>query len=105
MDESKLERTDWIPGSVKPVRPGVYECLYENYLRSTPLKRKWDGRKWINHQSEVTTCFFGTVEGDCWRGLTKKAHDHVLEQIDQERKGEAKELPRTRKARRVGPHL
>jgi len=109
VDESKLERTDWIPASVNPVRAGMYECFYYDPNGSEEyqfiVKRKWTGSKWINSKGAVPTCFFGTVEGDCWRGLTKKAHDHVLGQINQERKGEAKDLPRKRKARRVGPHL
>lgn len=70
-------RTDWFPGSVHPVRPGVYEVghdpltapHYRSRHRLTGPRRYWDGSTWRAGWLGELVSIFGTHPSHQWRGL------------------------------------
>jgi hypothetical protein len=70
MDNVKL--TPWFPGTVKPVRPGVYETAY----RGIRWFRKWDGNRWYVGDETPSVAWKEksrtAVTGFPWRGLAEE---------------------------------
>lgn len=69
---TRLEVTDWIPGSVRPMREGVYERRVSDGTYSC-----WDGAAW-NRDSDSPAEAAGsrTTSRDqnaSWRGLTERS--------------------------------
>jgi hypothetical protein len=73
--------TEWYPGSIKPVRPGVYERKYSFYRAScAPLSKsyysRFDGTCWYAglRTSELgAVCYFRSADQDLpWRGLNAR---------------------------------
>ena len=69
-----MTKTDWYPGTTKPVRVGVYERNLRDMERI--VFSLWDGKEW--RTNEYTTMFannahFGShYQNLMWRGLTKR---------------------------------
>lgn len=69
--------TPWFPGSVTPVRPGVYEVGHQHitapHLRSRHRlighRRLWDGSTWRAGWLNEQVSIFGTHPSHQWRGL------------------------------------
>ena len=69
-----MKFTEWYPGDVKPVRPGVYQqrnsCGHIGYQR-------WDGRKWRTwfyspeYASKARSYAARGFQNDPWRGLAQ----------------------------------
>lgn len=70
-------KTPWFDGSVKPVRPGVYEVSW-NGMAFAPRFSHWNGRRWgfrdfsakEAHETRASKAMGPIHE---WRGLTKEA--------------------------------
>jgi hypothetical protein len=61
--DSELERTDWFPKKIKPVRVGTYEVM----TKSWPFSQKceWSGDQWEHAGNALVTQ---------WRGITEKQY-------------------------------
>jgi hypothetical protein len=63
--------TAWFPGTIKPVRVGVYQTL----LGSFPVYRKWTGEYWCSCFNEITHSHLSNSKSffqqDLWRGLAQ----------------------------------
>ncbi len=69
-----MKTTPWYPGTVKPVRVGLYQ---RDYGREGNYFCRWDGKVWYcgHYHTQIAA-----VDGDRsffqdipWRGLTKEA--------------------------------
>jgi hypothetical protein len=70
-----MQRTPWLPGDVKPARPGVYERDYGGLGTRFCL---WTGRRWMWPNRAPHEAAAETVPSNCqrrmpWRGLTEEA--------------------------------
>lgn len=73
------KKTPWFSGTVKPVRPGVYERRYVKDWRGgmSSLYAFWTGRIWRPGQSDLNAAPTARGEsiffaGECkWRGLAE----------------------------------
>ena len=71
-----LEKTEWYPASVNPVRVGVYEIKTESWPYAQ--RQEWDGEKW---------CWIGTNDAfpnkvSEWRGITESEYlDAALDEL------------------------
>jgi putative component of toxin-antitoxin plasmid stabilization module len=54
----------WYPGTVKPVRKGVYDFRFPN---GAILRLRWDGRRWKTWANNVLI----VIAEDKWRGLAE----------------------------------
>ncbi len=62
-----VKRTEWYSRSTPPSRTGYYECiLHAGPNRRTIQMVEWDGKDFLDDRPVIV-----------WRGLTKKAHDHL----------------------------
>lgn len=66
---AELQVTPWFTASVNPVRRGLYEVLYDGFVR--PLMRLWDGLHWVYPERPEVRCGFGLWPNDQWRGVMK----------------------------------
>lgn len=63
--------TDWFPGSIKPVRPGVYQqmCGFGERIGY----QKWDGEYWYSREITLEAAhrapYRAYTQDDPWRGL------------------------------------
>jgi len=78
-----MKRTDWIPGTIKPVRVGWYEVRHNpltapnrrNRYRLTDAPRRYfDGVNWRAGWMREEISIFGTHFSHEWRGLTRSAY-------------------------------
>lgn len=67
-----MKLTPWIPGTVKPVRAGLYQRLTHSNL---VVWSKWDGAKWMRcmfTQPNADTQVIESLQQDIpWRGVAK----------------------------------
>lgn len=66
--------TPWFPGSVKPVRVGVYE---RDYDRGYPVYSRWDGKHWLwtydsSRQAAIEQGKLSPFQNIPWRGLAEE---------------------------------
>lgn len=70
---STKQRTEWFPGKVKPVRPGVYE----RHIRTIGVRwSHWDGFRWGGFagrykQALENRRFPSGHQNERWRGLAR----------------------------------
>ena len=66
-----VERTDWYPKEINPVREGLYEIM-TNSWHSWPFPHKalWNGKEWFTQDTDTEEY---TIKNsiDHWRGLTQ----------------------------------
>ena len=68
------ELTPWVPGHIKPARPGVYQQFSGLYLGY----QRWDGEYWYSWDSEpeiAAKCTYRIhkrFQDDTWRGLANE---------------------------------
>ncbi|TXD58891.1 hypothetical protein FUT88_13535 [Ralstonia sp. TCR112] len=71
---SKL--TEWFPGELKPVRPGLYE---RKYLQVTGGFRAWlewfDGKEWHHRKPEAGDDLACLNQERQWRGLANEPQE------------------------------
>ena len=69
---SALKLTPWFPGSVKPVRPGVYE----RRTWRTLIYSQWTGGVWMGASESpdeaILADWICAVQSDDWRGLAEE---------------------------------
>lgn len=71
-----MKLTEWFPGHIKPVRPGVYQQL--SAVDKTLGYQRWDGANWSSWYSTVEGAAKATdvaahpFQNDQWRGLAEK---------------------------------
>ena len=70
-----MDRTDWYPKKVKPVRVGIYEIKTKSW--PYPQKAKWNGKKWFVKDVDINE-FDLEVKVDEWRGLTESPASHTM---------------------------
>jgi hypothetical protein len=66
--------TDWFPGSVKPVRKGVYQREYTYGKAKFPFYCYWNGKQWHASANTVdgAACnFLAPNQSLPWRGVLK----------------------------------
>jgi len=71
-----MKKTAWFPGTVKPVRPGVYQtrCGFGDIIGY----QRWNGRYWFYWARDARTAAMSSQpchhlrQNDPWRGLTTK---------------------------------
>ena len=66
--------TDWFPGSVKPVRKGVYQREYIYGKAKLSMYCHWDGKQWhaSAHTVDGAACnFLAPNQSLPWRGVLK----------------------------------
>jgi len=63
-----VERTDWYPKEINPVREGLYETMTNSW--PFPHKALWNGKEWFTQDSDTGEY---TIKNsiDHWRGLTR----------------------------------
>lgn len=74
-----MERTEWYPAYIYPVRPGIYETLRNRTLvgEAGIHKLEWTGKLWKYIPGQR---FYGCNacmsqhDGDMWRGLKEPHH-------------------------------
>lgn len=71
-----MNLTDWFPGSVKPVRKGVYQREYIYGKAKIPTFCYWDGKQWYAgaHTVDGAACNFPLLAPNQslrWRGVLK----------------------------------
>ena len=64
-----LERTDWFPKKIKPVREGKYEVTTKAW--PFPIMCDWDGEKWSRWEGD-------TIKVTAWRGITEDQHFDIM---------------------------
>jgi len=68
-----MTKTDWYPGTTKPVRVGMYE---RTTTRGYLMWSRWDGYYWRIHWHEYEFAKQETLRSGFqelpWRGLTEK---------------------------------
>ena len=62
-DETTWQKTQWLPGNLRPVHSGIYEIQTEQ--GSDSIKAIWSNGKWSVPKQSVRA----------WRGLTEKQYD------------------------------
>ena len=74
-----IEKTGWFSPDVKPVRPGIYETWF---LDPFDLGfSHWDGRRWSSQSKTVRADRSTGVQWKHWRGLVKKGHHPIMEDL------------------------
>lgn len=68
-----MKLTPWFPGTVKPVRVGVYERKFPNGWRSYNY---WNGKAWpspspVPKGAEIFKSFCSPYQDLSWRGVLK----------------------------------
>ena len=68
-----MKLTPWFPGTVKPVRAGVYERDYGRGWRSYNY---WNGEKWssprsVPKEAEIFKHLYSPYQNLPWRGVMK----------------------------------
>ena len=69
-----MKTTPWYPGTVKPVRVGVYERWYP--LSNEAFFSFWTGKFWRAGTKNINATFYereSDFQNFKWRGLTEKA--------------------------------
>lgn len=73
-----MNLTDWFPGSVKPVRKGVYQREYIYGKAKVPYYCYWDGKQWYagahtvdGAVKEFLIRFVSPGQSLRWRGVLK----------------------------------
>ena len=64
-----LDRTDWFPKKIKPVREGKYEVKTKAW--PFPMMCDWNGEKWSRWEGD-------TIKVDAWRGITEEQHLDIM---------------------------
>lgn len=64
-----MKRTKWFPGTVKPVRPGVYET--SAYPTEYVINDHFDGERWHEGLTVAGRIYAEPVPFN-WRGLTEQ---------------------------------
>ena len=69
-----MKLTPWFPGTVKPVRVGVYERQY-SLMRSERLYCHWDGKYWyawaMTPKQAEKAYTLSALQNLPWRGVLK----------------------------------
>ena len=68
-----MKLTPWFPGTVKPVRVGVYE---REYRCSRRIYNYWNGKTWsgpspVPKGAEIFKPFYSPYQDLPWRGVMK----------------------------------
>ena len=80
MMEHIERKTDWFPGRIIPVRPGLYEVRHDpetmphhnsRHRLTIAPRRLWDGKAWRAGWLNELVSIFGTHESHQWRGRAK----------------------------------
>jgi hypothetical protein len=67
------EYTEYYPATIKPIRPGVYDCIWKNSGKVfVHEKLEWNGKKWINYHCPTLPIVKSV---DKWRGLNWDTSD------------------------------
>jgi hypothetical protein len=71
-----MKLTEWFPGDVKPVRPGVYEREFGGGSPNGYGFSRWTGSRWAwrgrTPEEAAASKFLSQNERIRWRGLAEK---------------------------------